>query len=90
MSEKNTTLAMILSLLFTGIGIAYLGNNAKGLGLFAIGLICSLLGRFFFGIFNYIAFILWIISIYLTYKEIKSIKTKPQIHNVRTIRSKYR
>lgn len=78
MNEKSTTIAMILSILWTGIGIAYLDNTSKGLGLFAVGLVCSLLARFTLGLFNYIAFFLWIIGIYITYKEIQKIDNSPR------------
>ena len=69
MSEKSRTSAMILSFLFTGMGFVYLGNAKKGIGLFAIGVICNLLGMFLFGFFHYISILTWIVSLYLTYKE---------------------
>ncbi len=79
MAEKNSNVAMILSFLFTGVGIAYLGNVSKGLGLLAVGIICNLLGMYVFGFFHYISILTWIVSLYLTYKEGKNnIKKEPE------------
>ncbi len=81
MAEKSSTVAMILSFLFTGVGIAYLGNVSKGLGLLAVGIICNLLGMYVFGFFHYISILTWVVSLYLTYKEGKiNIKKEPEPH----------
>ena len=78
MGEKSRSLAMILSFLFTGFGIIYLGNIAKGLWLFAVGVICNILGMYVFGFFHYISFLTWILSLYLTLmEEIKVEKPRP-------------
>ncbi len=78
MEEKSSTVAMVLSFLFTGVGIIYLGNTSKGLGLLALGLICNILGMVLFGFFHYISIIAWIASLYLTYKEGQKTKKVPE------------
>ncbi|WP_405293993.1 hypothetical protein [Methanobrevibacter sp.] len=78
MTEKSPAIAMILSFLFTGVGIIYLGNSSKGLGLLAIGIICNILGMFVLGFLHYISIITWFVSLYLTYKESQIKKPEPQ------------
>ena len=77
MAEKSSSIALILSFLFTGVGIIYLGNPSKGIGLFLAGVICNILGMFVFGFFHYISIIMWIVSLYMTYNDSKNIK-KPE------------
>lgn len=72
--ETKTIIALVISFIFTGLGIAYLGDIKKGVGLFAIGVICNLLGMYVWRIFNYIALIVWIAALYLTYKEAQAIE----------------
>ena len=84
MGEKSRSLAMILSFLFTGIGIIYLGNITKGLWLFVVGLICNILGMYVFGFFHYISFFTWILSLYLTLMEEIKVE-KPRPHQYRRI-----
>ncbi|AMK15723.1 hypothetical protein [Methanobrevibacter olleyae] len=73
MAEKSTAIAMIISFIFTGLGIAYLGDIKKGVGFFAIGIILSILGLYVSNIFNYIAILFWIVVLYLTYQEAQAI-----------------
>ncbi|MBQ6138631.1 MAG: hypothetical protein IJI80_03010 [Methanobrevibacter sp.] len=72
--ETKTIIALVISFIFTGLGIAYLGDIKKGVGLFVIGVICNLLGMYVWRIFNYIALIVWIAALYLTYKEAQAIE----------------
>lgn len=72
--ETKAIIALVISFIFTGLGIAYLGDLKKGVGLFAIGVICNLLGMYVSGIFYYIAIIVWIAALYLTYKETQAIE----------------
>ena len=51
MAEKSSSIALILSFLFIGVGINYIGNPSKGIGLFLAGVICNILGMFVFGFF---------------------------------------
>jgi len=72
--ETKTIIALVISFIFTGLGIAYLGDIKKGVCLFVIGVVCSLLGMYVMGIFTYIAIIVWIAALYLTYKEAQAIE----------------
>jgi TM2 domain-containing membrane protein YozV len=77
MTEKSPAIAMILSFLFTGVGIIYLGNAKKGLMLLAIGILCNILGMFILGFLHYISILTWIVSLYLTYKESQIERPEP-------------
>ena len=72
--ETKTIIALVISFIFTGLGIAYLGDIKKGVGLFAISVICGILNYFTASsIFLYISIIVWIAGLYLTYKEAQAI-----------------
>ena len=72
--ETKAIIALVISFIFTGLGIAYLGDLKKGVGIFAIAVILSLLGLYVSSIFNYIAIIVWIAALYLTYKEAQALE----------------
>ena len=73
MEEKNmetkAIIALVISFFLTGLGIAYLGDIKKGVGIFAIAIILGILNLYVSSIFYYIAIIVWIVALYLTYKE---------------------
>lgn len=69
MAEKNKTAAMVISFILTGLGIAYLGNIKKGLTLFGIKVIFNCFGIWVSSIFAYIGILVWIYSLYETWKE---------------------
>jgi len=71
--DTKAIIALVISFIFTGLGIAYLGDIKKGVGLFAIGVIVNLLGLYVSSIFYYIALIVWIVALYLTYKEAEAV-----------------
>ena len=73
MAEKNMIVAMIISFIFTGLGIAYAGDLKKGVGLFAVAVVLNILGMFVNRIFSYISLIVWIAALYLTYQEVKAV-----------------
>lgn len=73
MAEKNMIVAMIISFIFTGLGIAYAGDLKKGVGLFAVAVVLNILGMFVNRIFSYISLIVWIVALYLTYQEVKAV-----------------
>lgn len=73
MAEKNMIVAMIISFIFTGLGIAYAGDLKKGIGIFAVGVILNILGMFVNQIFSYISIIVWVVALYLTYQEVKAV-----------------
>jgi len=70
-SSKSMFLALLLSFIFTGIGIAYAGNVKKGVIYFGIGFIISILYLVVSKIFGIIVFVFWIFALYVTYKEVK-------------------
>ncbi|WP_295722160.1 hypothetical protein [uncultured Methanobrevibacter sp.] len=71
MAEKNMWIAMIISFIFAGLGIAYADNLNKGFGLFISALICGILGVTVNIVFIGVAIIIWIYSLYATYKEVE-------------------
>ena len=71
--ERNVLVSMIISIIFTGLGIAYLGDIKKGICLFLIGVILNIMGMYIARIFIFIGIIVWIISLYLTYKEAQAV-----------------
>ena len=73
MAEKNMIVAIIISFIFTGLGIAYAGDIKKGVGLFAVGVVLNILGLWVNMIFSYISIIVWIVGLYLTYQEVKMV-----------------
>ena len=87
MSEKSPTIAVLWSFLFTGIGLVYLGKTAKGLLIFSIGVLFNVLGIIVIGLFHYLSILTWILGLYITYKDSKKIKPKPnQYHYTRRVR----
>ncbi len=73
MAEKSKIIALVISFIFTGLGIAYLGDVKKGVILFAVGVVLSCLGLWVAGIFSYIAILVWIVALYLTWKEAEEV-----------------
>ena len=69
--SKSMFLAMLLSFLFTGIGIAYAGKIEKGLIYFGIGLVLNILFMSISSALGIFVFAFWIFSLYVTYKEVK-------------------
>ena len=68
--NKNMILALLISFVLTGLGIAYAGNIKKGIILFAVGIIFSILGLAI--PFCYlIGILIWAYALYETYNEVK-------------------
>lgn len=68
MVKKDTAISMTISFIFTGLGIAYLGDIKKGITYFAIAVILNILGLWVSGIFSKISILVWIYALYQTYK----------------------
>lgn len=68
--NKNIYIAMVLSFVFTGLGVIYAGNTNKGLMLAVTRILFPILG-YFHPIFTLLALIFWIYGFYETYKEVK-------------------
>lgn len=67
MAEKNKALALVISFIFTGLGIAYLGDEKRGLILFSAAIVLNCLGMWVTSIFSYLSIILWLYGLYATY-----------------------
>lgn len=67
--EKSMVLGMILAFFLGGIGLAYAGRVGLGVVLFIVEIICACIA--FLVIPAFIAFIIWIVALVLTYKTIK-------------------
>ena len=73
MAEKNMIIALIISFIFTGLGIAYAGDVKKGLIFFAIGVVLNILGMWVHMAFSIISIIFWIYAMYVTYQEVNAV-----------------
>ena len=67
-NRDNKSFAFILSFLFSGIGISYLGNVPKGLTIFFVSLILVPLRIYTsFGLmFSVFSFVIWLYGLYAT------------------------
>ena len=61
--------ALIISVIFTGLGIAYLGDVKRGIKLLALAVVLNILGMILHYIFSYMSILLWIYGLYATYVE---------------------
>lgn len=70
-SRSNKSFAYILSFLFAGIGVSYLGNERKGLIIFLVSIILIPLRIYSrWGLmFSAISFLVWAYGMYATYHE---------------------
>lgn len=73
MAEKNMIVALILSFLWSGLGLIYAGDMQKGIILAVAAVIIYLLFLYVSTIFGIVVFIVWIYSLYATYKEVQAV-----------------
>lgn len=73
MAEKNMIIALILSFIWAGLGLIYAGDMQKGIILAVLEVILYLLFWFVSVIFGMVVFIVWIYSLYATYKEVQAV-----------------
>lgn len=73
MAKKNMIIALVLSLIWSGLGLIYAGDVQKGIILAVVAIIAEVLYLFVNQIFGIVVFIIWIYSLYATYKEVKAI-----------------
>jgi hypothetical protein len=71
MAERNMIIALVLSVIWSGLGIIYAGDVQKGIILAVIAVIAEILFIFVNSLFGIVIFIIWIYSLYATYKEVK-------------------
>ena len=65
--QKSMAIALILSVILTGIGNVYNGLTTRGIVEFVIGIVFNLLGMYVSGIFTIISLVWWIYAVYDTY-----------------------
>ncbi|MBQ2637427.1 MAG: hypothetical protein IJG09_12195 [Methanobrevibacter sp.] len=73
MAKKNMIIALILSFIWSGLGLIYAGDMKKGIILAVLALIFEALVFYGYSILGIIVFIIWIYSLYATYKEVKAV-----------------
>ena len=66
-------IALVLSLIWSGLGLIYAGDVQKGIILAVIAIIAEVLYLFVNQIFGIVVFIIWIYSLYATYNEVKAV-----------------
>lgn len=71
MANKNMIIALVLSFIWSGLGLIYAEDMQKGIILAVVAVICYILMYFVSPIFGMVVFIVWIYSIYATYKQVK-------------------
>ena len=77
--EKSMAVAMLLSFIFAGTGIAYAGNLEKGIGIFIVSIIVNLLTIFSGGVFIFISVILWFVGLAFTYQEVEIVNKQREM-----------
>ncbi|WP_407374880.1 hypothetical protein [Methanobrevibacter sp.] len=73
MANKNMIVALILSFIWSGLGLIYAEDMQKGIILAVIAVIGYILMFFVSQIFGMVVFIVWIYSLYATYKQVKAV-----------------
>ena len=66
-------IALVLSLIWSGLGLIYAGDVQKGIILAVVAIIAEVLYLFINQIFGIVVFIIWIYSLYATYNEVKAV-----------------
>jgi hypothetical protein len=75
MAKKNMVLAILLSFLWSGLGVIYAGNTNKGIKVVLLTILLELLMLYVTPIFGIGVFIVWIYSLLLTYNEVQLANT---------------
>ncbi|MBE6501529.1 MAG: hypothetical protein E7Z79_03705 [Methanobrevibacter thaueri] len=73
MAEKNMIIALVLSIIWSGLGLIYAGDIQKGIILAVLAIIAELIFLFVSAIFGIVVFIIWVYSLYATYQEVKAV-----------------
>ena len=73
MANKNMVIALILSFIWSGLGLIYADDMKKGIILAVAAVICYALMYYVAAIFGMVVFIIWIYSMYATYKQVKAV-----------------
>jgi hypothetical protein len=73
MANKNMIIALVLSFIWSGLGLIYAGDMQKGIILAVLAIIAEVLFLCVSQIFGLVVFIIWIYSMYVTYKQVKAV-----------------
>ena len=73
MAKKNMIIAMILSVIWSGLGLIYAEDMKRGIILAVLAVIFELLLLYVNQIFGLAVFVIWIYSLYATYKQVKAV-----------------
>ena len=68
--DKNMITALIISFILIGLGIAYAGNKKKGIILFIVGIVFSILG-IAIPVCSIVAILIWAYGLYETYNQVR-------------------
>ena len=73
MAEKNMIVALILSFLWSGLGLIYAEDMNRGIILAVLAVILYIIFYLVTNIIGIVIFIVWIYSMYATYKQVQAI-----------------
>ena len=73
MAKKNMIIAMVLSFIWSGLGLIYAGDMNRGIILAVAALILEILFYYVSQLFGILVFVVWVYSLYATYKEVKAV-----------------
>ena len=73
MAKKNMIIALILSVIWSGLGLIYADDMKRGIILAVLALIFEILYLYVSQILGIIVLIIWIYSLYATYKQVKAV-----------------
>lgn len=71
---NDKAIAMIISFIFTGAGLIYLGDENRGFILLGTSIVLNLLGMWVSPIFSYLSIIIWIYGLYATYMKAQAVE----------------
>ena len=72
MAKKSMIIAMIISFLFSGLGLLYTKEYLKGIVIFIVCVIFNILSTRVSLYLGIISFIVWIYGLYATYQSVKA------------------
>lgn len=73
MAKKSMIIAIILSIIWSGLGLIYAGETKMGIMLAVAALIFDIVCYFVFAPAGIVVFIIWIYSLYLTYNQVNAV-----------------
>ena len=73
MAKKNMIIVMVLSVIWSGLGLIYAEDMNRGIILAVLAVIFELLFLYVNQIFGLAVFVIWIYSLYATYQQVKAV-----------------